>query len=169
MTPPPSLPPLLFLIFSCRFDNRHMELNTKLRDGRSDALAELCQRKLSNYGGGGAPFHWLERDTRSENTKNAKNTNNNNNNSNKKKQNTTTTTTTTTSPIAPISTTTAPTSALQPNPINVPPAEGAAVDPPTPATRELAKIDPKAYFQIAQCHAIDLTDLMNGVNLDVFI
>jgi hypothetical protein len=153
-------------MFSHRFDNTHAELNSKLRDGRSQALEKLCQDKLPNFGGGGKPFEWYERVLNIPiNTKNTKN-----------KQKDTTTTTSSKSPTSTAPTTTptptegAPTTTMH-TPINVPPSLSATpeIQEREPSILEYTRIDPNAFIQITKCITLDLDNLIEGVNLDKYV
>jgi len=136
-----------------RFDALPVEFNALLEKGRSKDLEDLCKRKLSNIQGGGNPFKWYEgrkhedQDISSDKNKNKK-----------MKNNTSTTPTTTSEPLA--------------TSVNVPLSGPIIASLPLTTPRSHRQPDPikqDAFFRIYACHATDLDDLINGVQLDNFV
>jgi len=164
-----------------RFDDKHEEMNQILSNGRSTDLEKLCRGKLSNYNEGGEPFAWYE-------PKKAEDTGKGGSGASKKQEKKKATITspppttpiTTTATLLPannqtpdLATTTAATTTTpittptHPLPMIVTPPLFAT--PKTPSKKEKPRkepVDPSAYFVIDKCVALDLSDLVDGVNLE---
>eukprot|EP00026_Physarum_polycephalum_P004011 Phypoly_transcript_04028.p2 GENE.Phypoly_transcript_04028~~Phypoly_transcript_04028.p2 ORF type:complete len:335 (-),score=51.21 Phypoly_transcript_04028:16-1020(-) len=140
-----------------RFSNMPGPLNALLQPGRSKELEDLCKQKLSNHEGGGNLFTWYERRKQEDQDTSDKN-------KNKKKKNSISSAPSTSTTLPPSATTSElpTTTTVSTIPTSVPPTTQKSSRQPDP-------IDQKAFFVISACYALDLDDLINGVQLDNFV